>query len=386
MGRDHPWLALALAAVVAVLLSALALSDPAYRGLVGQIPSLVAPFAAWVGLFPTEAKKLFSEISARLLWWTSAGQRLAVGTGLEADFERAGRSLAEEAPGVVGRPLKVRWHRGRNTETELADGMVVVRLRDYRARSANLLSAALAQVALGALHRVRPHLDRDVSRAADFALARAMLNRIEPAAADTLVSDVCMPECRASSRLAQLVDKTRLLDERGLFTRIAVREFVELGERLGNQLPSSEAASESEAFVEYLHRIAAKSPYEQLDAGLGFAGKHLKVGIVLVAKPGVFAVHGESPYTRRVGDYAKSGMPVVYLAARGTNVLYAKEVAEALRDHGNVTSLEEFDYVAPHNGIERPTYLARLTVNLWLSRKAERRFVVLRKDKGTRAS
>ena len=107
---------------------------------------------------------------------------------------------------------------------------------------------------------------------------------------------------------------------------------------------------------------------------------------MLVAKPGVFAVHGESPYTRRVGDYAKSGMPVVYLAARGTNVLYAKEVAEALRDHGNVTSLEEFDYVAPHNGIERPTYLARLTVNLWLSRKAERRFVVLRKDKGTRAS
>jgi len=35
---------------------------------------------------------------------------------------------------------------------------------------------------MGSLHQVRPHLDIDVSRAADFGLARRLLNQIDEAA------------------------------------------------------------------------------------------------------------------------------------------------------------------------------------------------------------
>lgn len=384
--RSHPWASLAVAVAVAVALSAAALLWPAYQAVVGQIPSLVAPIGAWVALFPNEAKRLISEFSGRFFYWSSHGERLAVGAGLESDFALATRSISEQAPGSFKRSLRVVWHRGRASEPELDEGIVIVKLRDHRTRTANLVSTALAQVAFGAMHRARPHLDPDVSRAADFSLARALLNRIDEAAAYFLVTEVCLPECRQSPRLAKLVEQTRLLDERGLFTRVAVREFVELGERLGNQLPSAEAASESEAFVEYLHRIAVKSPYEDLDDALAFSGKHLRVGVVLVARPAVFAVKGETAYTGRVGEYAKNGFPVVYLAARGSNIEYAREVSAALRAHGNVTSLEEFEYTAPYRAAERPTYLARVTVNLWLSRRAERRFVVLRPDKRSQVS
>jgi len=138
--------------------------------------------------------------------------------------------------------------------------------------------------------------------------------------------------------------------------------------------------------VEYLHRIAVKGPHEQLDDALGFVGVYLKVGVVLVARQDVMAAHGDTAYTKRVGEYAKSGVPVVYLAARGTNVEFAKRVGMALHAHGNVTSLEEFEFETSHNGISRPTYLARVTVNLWLSRRAERRFTVLRSAPESRVS
>ena len=78
---------------------------------------------------------------------------------------------------------------------------------------------------------------------------------------------------------------------------------------------------------------------------------------------------------------------MVYLAARGSNGEFAKEVAAALRTHGNATSLEEFDFeTTGDSGVARPTYLARVTVNLWLSRRAERRFTVLRSDPNRQAS
>lgn len=376
--RSHPWAALGLAMMLAVVLAGVAASVPVFRDFFGQVPTVVAPLAAWVAVFPNEAKKLGSEVAGRTLYWTRRGERLAVAAGLEADFAIASRGLNEEAPGAISRTGRVEWMRGSSSEPELVDGQVVVKLRDHRKRAANLVSFAIAQASMGALRQVRPHLDRDVGRAADFALARRLLNQIDEAAAHLLVADVCLPECRRSERLARLVDQTQVLDERGLFTRVAIREFVELGVRQGTGLPSAEAAAESVRFVEYLHRIAVKGPHEQLDGGLGFVGVYLKVGVVLVARPDVMAAHGDTAYTKRVGEYAKSGVPVVYLAARGTNVEFAKQVAIALHTHGNVTSLEEFEFETSHNGVSRPTYLARVTVNLWLSRRAKRRFTVLR--------
>jgi hypothetical protein len=378
--RAHPWIALCVAVIAAAVLAFLAASLPMFRDFFGQVPTFVAPLAGWVALFPNEAKKLGSEVAGRTLYWTHKGERLAVAAGLEADFAIASKGLNDEAPGAISLPGKVQWRRGSATEPELIEGQVIVKLKDHRERTANLVSFALAQAVLGSLHHVRPHLDRDVSRAADFALARRMLNEIDEAAAHRLIADVCLPECHKSTRLAHLVDQTQLLDERGLFTRIAIREFVELGTRQGTGLPSSEAAEESVRFVEYLHRIAVKGPHEQLDDALGFVGRYMKVGVVLVARPDVMAAHGNAAYTKRVGEYAKSGVPVVYLAARGTNVEFARQVAAALHTHGNVTTLEEFDFETTHNGVSRPTYLARVTVNIWLSRRAERRFTVLRQD------
>lgn len=384
--RAHPWIALGVAGTVAAVLGVLAASVPVFRDFFGQVPTFVAPLAAWVAVFPNEAKKVGSEVAGRTLYWTHKGERLAVAAGLEADFAIASKDLNDEAPGAISLPGKVQWRRGSANEPELIEGQVVVKLKDHRERSANLITFALAQAALGSLHRVRPHLDRDVSRAADFALARRLLNQIDESAALRLVTDVCLPECHKSVRLANLVDQTQILDERGLFTRVALREFVELGARQGTGLPSSEAAEESVRFVEYLHRIAIKGPHEQLDDALGFLGRYLKVGVVLVARPDVMAAHGDSAYTKRVGEYAKSGVPVVYLAARGTNVEFAKQVSTALHTHGNVTTLEEFEFETTHNGVSRPTYLARVTVNIWLSRRAERRFTVLRPNPKRQAS
>ena len=103
--RSHPWVALGLATTTAVVLAGLAASVPVFRDFFGQIPTVVAPLAAWVAIFPSEAKKLGSEVAGRTLYWTNRGERLAVAAGLEADFAIASRSLNEEAPGAISVPV-----------------------------------------------------------------------------------------------------------------------------------------------------------------------------------------------------------------------------------------------------------------------------------------
>lgn len=376
--RQRPFVCLGLAMLVAGMMTAIALVSSPIGAMVGILPSLVGPILAWAALFRDDAKKLVAELAGRLLWWTRQGERLAVAAGLEADIDRASRRLDDQAPGLVSRSLRVQWHRGESSDPFLEDGRVVVKLRDHRQRDRNLIAAVIAQVSAGTLHHAKPHLDVDVCTAADFAIARDMLKLIDPRLADRYVEEVCVPQCRRSAKLAELVEQTRVLDEQGVFTRVALREFIGLGERLGGDLPSATAARDSVQFVKYLYRIATKAPTEDLDDRLGFVGKHLRVGVVLVARPQVYALHGVTAYTLRAGEYIKLGATAVYLAARSSNVEYARTVAAALRKHGNVSLIEEFEFESTVNGINRPAYIARVTVNQWLSRRADRRFEFLR--------
>jgi hypothetical protein len=376
--RRHPWWALAFALAFAVLIYFVVAQSGLLVEFVGRIPLSLAVLLTWVGIFPQEAKKVASEVIAALFYWSRRGQRLAVGAGLEADVARASRDQESETPGLFPRALRVRWHRGGNGQVDLPEGEVVVKLRDHRMRSENATAAVLGHVQHSALAEARPYLDPDLSRALEFAVANRMFEIVDTRAGAAFRAEVCLPACEGSPRLAALCDQTQTVDQSGLLTRIALREYVELGQRLRAHLPSAKAAEQSIEFLGYLHRIATKAPGEDLSGALQFHRESLTVGVVLVARPEIYALHGEEPYTLRVGQYAKDGVPVVYLIARGSNVLLAKTVASLLRDHGNVTSIDEADFLVPHRSWTLPAYLARVTLNLRLSRRAEHRFTVLR--------
>lgn len=380
--RRHPWIVLGIVVVGAILAYFAVSSSQGLLEVVGRLPVSVALLLTWVAVFPNEAKKIASEAVGALFYWSRRGQRIAVGTGIEADVARATSRLEAEAPGLFTRALKIGWHRGKAGHVDLPEGKLIVKLRDHREQSANLTTAVVAHVRNSSLARARLHMDRDVNKAVEFSLVSLILEGLDRQAASSFRDEVCLPACEGSSRLATVCDWTRVLDSQGLFTRVAVTELNDLGSRLAGQLPSASAAEESYQFVSYLHRIATKAHGEHLSDELKFHRDHLSLGVVLVARPEIYAIHGDSAYTARVGQYAKEGVAAVYLVARGMNVEYAKSVATQLRGHGNVTSVDEFEFDIVLRGITRPAYVARVALDLRLSRRATRRFAVLREARG----
>lgn len=378
LASRHPYMALATAALISLALVAIAATTPVIRETFGWLPGAVVPLVGWITLYRDDAKRLAGDIAGRTLYWTKHGQRTAVGATLEADVDKAASTISAEAPGAISRKMRIEWHRGTPGSLTIAEGEVVVRLRDYRERRANLVTVALAQASKGTISPARPHLDEAVARATDFAVARTILRHIDGSAAQSLITEVCDPECRRSPKLARVVEQIQQLDHHGLFTRVVLREFAALGHRLVGQLPVATASAESLEFVTYLHRVATKNAFQDLSDDLAFRRTHFQVGMVLIARPAVYAVHGTSAYTRRVGLYGTEGVSTVYLAARGTNVDYAHKVTSELETHGNVSSIDAFEFDLELNGVTRRTYLARVVVNPWLSRRAERRFKALR--------
>lgn len=384
--RQHPWIVLGIALICAVLAYFAVSSSQFLLEAVGRLPVSVSFLLTWVAVFPNEAKKIVAEVVGVLFYWSRRGQRIAVGTGIEADVARATSRVDAEAPGLFTRAFKIQWHRGKAGHVDLPEGELIVKLRDHRQQGANLTTAIVAHVRNSSLARARLHLDRDVNKAVEFGLVSLMLEGLDQHAASAFRDEVCLPACEDSDRLATVCDWTRVLDSQGLFTRVAVTELTGLGSRLAGQLPSASAAEESYQFLSYLHRIATKAHGEDLSDELKFHRAHLSLGVVLVARPEIYAIHGDSAYTGRVGQYAKEGVAAVYLVGRGMNVEYSKSVSTQLRGHGNVTSVDEFEFDVVLRGITRPAYVARVALDLRLSRRAERRFAVLREARGSGGS
>lgn len=380
--RNHPWIALALAGVVSLVALLVLWRMPGLATVIGGVPAFLAPYVSWVILFRDEARKLLAEAIGHAFYWSKRGQRVAIGTALEADLASASSVLRDESPGLFDHTPKVKWYRTAAAEPEIRDGEAILPLKDFRARKSNAIRVVTAYVRLSALQGIGQHLHQDVALATEYAIAEKLLRAIDRGAAEEYISSAVLPACRASASLAELVDQTRVLDQQGVFTRVALREFIELGRRLGGGLPSAGAARASHSFVCYLHKIATKMPTEDLGDDLGFRSDVLAIGLVLVARPQVFAAQGTAAYTRRVGLYGTSGTSIVYLAARNSNVEYAKEVARDLEGHGNVSSIEEHEFMVQRDTVVRPAYLARVELNPYLSRRAERRFKLLRPATG----
>jgi len=103
-----------------------------------------------------------------------------------------------------------------------------------------------------------------------------------------------------------------ILDEKGLFTRLFLRELKQLSARHGLQLTNlPEIRNDTRNFLNYADTIGRKE--RGVDVILDYEGTHIQTGIVMVAKPQLFKIAGVHPYVKRAIEKFDGGCEIVYI-------------------------------------------------------------------------
>lgn len=308
------------------------------------MPSLVVPWTITGILFvllilvflnPEKAQIWSSWITKGLASTSSYFARGTIGGKIQGMVNQFSKTFDEESPGIMPYTLKVDWVKDIDKDALLQEeGVVVVRLGYHHDELQKALALAMLTFCSKALIPIsRPYLSNNLLRSMDLVTTKKMLSKSnQKGSVDYLLSSVVKPEIESNQDLCDKCQTMEILDERGLFSRVLLRELQELGRNLYPKTPDSSAALESDEFVAFLTQIATKAPDE--DVELLFRKNRIRVAFMLVARPGTIADLGFSPYLKRLQKLQKGRVPTVYIHGMADNVLYTQRIAETAEKQG----------------------------------------------------
>lgn len=263
-----------------------------------------------------------------LFSWAGAGiRRRSTRASVQGDINTFSRSIDAEVKGLM--PYNMRLEFVKEVDrAELLRGepVVVVRMRDRKDDDRNLVHAMLAFCPIGVIPQARPHLGRCLSLAVDLTLTRKLLNSLQHYSGLQYLHGAVVPAMKADwADLDGFCSTFDYLDERGLFTRVVLREFRQFGASVETRYPQQEHANEARGFVEYVHTVASRAPGEDM-VEPGYRGQYIATAFVLIGIEDRIASEGATPYLRHLRFLRSRGFKRALLAARGRSIDMAERV------------------------------------------------------------
>ena len=231
--------------------------------------------------------------------------------------------------------LKIEWVKDIDRDALLhEEGVVVVRLGHQHDELQKALALAMLTFCNKALLPIsRLYLSDRLLRSVDLVTTKKMLGKSnEKGSLDYFLSSVVRPEIEKDQDLRDRCQAMETLDDRGLFSRVLLKELHELGQKLYPNVSNGSPALESEELVTFLQQIATKTP--DADVQLSFKKNWIRIGVILVARLDLIAERGFAPYLRRLEKLQKEKVPTAYISAMRDNILYAQRIAETAEKQG----------------------------------------------------
>jgi hypothetical protein len=258
-------------------------------------------------------------------------------------------SINREAQGAMPYPVKVEWVKEESPESfvDKYKSEVVVRMRHHKYEPRNLAYATMESVSKGFLPTTRIYLNGKVNKSLDFTMTKKILTELKKTEAlDYFLTEVVQPESDDTDIRTHLTTLEKL-DEGGIFTRLLVRELVELGRRLYPRY-DEEARLDTQKLMQFLKKFTERKKGEHNN--LNFREKQIKIAIMLVAEREKFYVTGPEPYKLWAQSIAEKGYDTLYVLAGGVMVGPAKIVIKELEKSRKLELVKSETYVGKHEG------------------------------------
>jgi small subunit ribosomal protein S1 len=265
--------------------------------------------------------KIFSKISR-------TAEKVTTAKGIEGKINSFIKKINSEVENLLPYRLKIKWiSENIDKASFINNGKVVVMLKYHLNQDENLSRATLLYMKEAVIPEARPHISSDLSESIDLMMTKKALYSLAEARSSFgyFVREILGPVTEKNQRIKEFCNVIENLEERGLFTRVLLRELKELGYRRAGLTETGDTVFETEKFTMFLNKIAQKERGE--DVPLTFNERYIKIAIILVAKPET-EIWGSEPFIKRIKEHIKKGVGVIYIFARGKNIELAKEITK----------------------------------------------------------
>lgn len=265
----------------------------------------------------TNFRNLFHDACNLLTYVRTWLKRRKLKGQMEDDYKLAIDSLNNLVPELQMPELSLEWiTRDGNGDVILEEGRAIVLLSYNRDNIKNLINTTTAYVQKALLPSSRYFLTEPVMKAIDFTVIKGFVAR---SSMKNMAMNALFYENRNDiSQYQDEYNKVTMVDDNGMMTRMLLREYSLWGGRQAGHTPTQRHYQESTAFLNFLYDIIDREPDELIP--LQFIGQDIKVGVLLVARPETYNVHGSLPYLRRIREGFAFGIRTFYLLARNDKI------------------------------------------------------------------
>lgn len=269
-------------------------------------------------------------LASLIAWASKKAERAATANRIQGKVDSFIVAINTEVEGLLPFGLKVRWiSPDLSKEAFIENDRVVVMLSHHGNQDENLAKATMLYMNKAVIPEARPHIDQKLGQAIDLMMTKkALFSFIEARSSMShFVNTVLRPQTDRDSELKEACGVIDTIDERGLFTRVFLKELMELGIRRAGITETGDTVFETNEFTKLLKRIAEKERGVNVDPT--FIKNNIKVSIVMVARQENIDL-GPDIYLRKIEELMRKSVRTFYIFARGSrNIELAKEVVSA---------------------------------------------------------
>jgi len=280
---------------------------------------------------------------ARGLSFWKTGEKSAVALKIQQSLNSAQEEINSEAKGIIPYPAKVEWI-DKPSYLDTDEEVVVIRMKEHEENPRNIAYAVIDYISKGMIPYSRPYIEKPIQTAIDSTMVKMILLERNRSALDYFLTNV-LNKALGQEGVQHYMDVMNNLDERGLFTRLYLKELRELGLEL---YPTSDqdAIRETKEYVEHLNVLATRKRGE-LGTANPYIGKKIKVAYILIAEPEKLEKEGFMPYIQYALHRVKDGAEAIYLLSRGKKNKPAMKLADsiALTSKMKIINVSEYEEI-----------------------------------------
>lgn len=252
------------------------------------------------------------------------------------------RQLRVEVPTLGEDRLTVEWA---STDTDkksfLADGKIVLRLREDDPQDHNFVHGAFLYVSQALLLKSKRYLSLTQRESLDLFVCSKLIEKEKPRVRSFFIDNYLFPKTKDKQSLVNVyLDDFEILAEGKLFFSTFIQELEHLGEKVFGRREDEKIRAEVNELIAFLKPIALRKVGDVND--LEYHGHYCRFGIMFVGKP--LKMLGDlRPYKNYFrAHFAKTATETVYLIGLAENQQKLLEISHEFLEEFQLSIVRKF--------------------------------------------